>query len=206
MKDEHEKVATKIDDTFANQATQSLISQSAVSVRQSGGITAQTITNSFNQPYNPYQRPPLDITPSSVTKTFPLWSLFKGGFGVLSFISIILTIIGENIFQIKDHLSESFIKSVWIWGIALLIAAALLLLFVIMLRIYGTFRLFSQVWMVFGNNIFNIQLRRTCPFSECGGVMGPRIIPSFGLRWVCARNPRLHIIEYDGLCTSDRCF
>jgi hypothetical protein len=46
MKDEHEKIATKIDDTFANLAAQFLISQSAVSFNQSGGPNGQTAPKS----------------------------------------------------------------------------------------------------------------------------------------------------------------
>jgi hypothetical protein len=86
MKDEHEKVSTKIDDAFANQAAQFMFTQSAMSVGQSGGITAGTIHNLFSQPHDPYQRPPLDITPSSVIKMFPLRGMLKVSVGVLSFV------------------------------------------------------------------------------------------------------------------------
>lgn len=77
IKDEHEKGATKIDDTFVNQAAQFLFTQSAISVGQSGGITAGTITNLFSHPYDPYHRPPLDLAPSSVTRMFPIHSTLK---------------------------------------------------------------------------------------------------------------------------------
>ena len=201
MKDEHEKVATKSDDTFANQATQFLINHSAVSVNQSGGITANIqdsdVRYSFNQISNPYDRPPLDITPSVITKIIPLRGLFRGVLGILTFISVIFTILGTNIFQIKDYLPASFIKYVWMWGIAFLIPAILLLVVAIILQIKGAFGLFSTVWVLVGKSIADIKFRRVCPFSECGGVMEPKFISGIGWRWVCRRNPRLHLVEYD---------
>jgi hypothetical protein len=197
MKDEHEKSATKIDDAFANQATQFLFTQSAMSVGQSGGITAGTIQNLYSQPYDPYHRPPLDITPSSVIKMFPLRGILKVIVGVLSFVSVILTILGKNIFQIKDYMSGSVITNVWTLGIAFLFLAILFLVSVVVLKITGGIRLLSDAWVVVDQDIVNIQFRRACPFSECGGVMEPKNIKDVGPRWVCRRNPRSHLIEYD---------
>jgi hypothetical protein len=197
MKDEHEKNATKIDDAFANQATQFLFTQSAMSVGQSGGITVGTIENLYSQPYDLYHRPTLDITPSSATKMFSLRGILKVSVGVLSFVSVILTILGKNISQIKDYLPESTIKYVWAWGITFLVFAIFLLLFVLRLKMKGSIGLPSGALVVVDKDILNIQFRRACPFSECGGVMEPKNIRDVGPRWVCRRNPRLHLIEYD---------
>jgi hypothetical protein len=168
-----EKIATRIDDAFANQATQFLFT------------------------HDPYHRPPLDITPSSVTKMFPLRGIVKVSFGVLSFVSVILTILGENIFQLKHYLPESVIRDVWTLGIGLLILAIFVLVFMLILKIAGSIRSLSGAWVVVDKGIVHIQFRRVCPFSECGGVMEPKNIKDVGPRWVCRRNPRSHLIEYD---------
>jgi hypothetical protein len=86
---------------------------------------------------------------------------------------------------------------VWTSGITFLIAAILLLVFALILKIKGGIRLLSEAWEVVDNDIVNIQFRRACPFSECGGVMEPKKIRDVGPRWVCRRNPRSHLIEYD---------
>jgi hypothetical protein len=166
-----EKVATKIDDAFANQATQFLFI------------------------HDPYHRPPLDITRSSVTKMFPLRGILKVSVGVLIFVSVILIILWENIFQIKDYLPGSVIKLAWL--IDFLLPAIFVIVSVLILKITGSIRLLSGAWRVVDKDIVHIQFRRACPFSECGGVMEPKNIIGVGKRWVCRRNPRSHLIEYD---------
>lgn len=217
IKAEHEKVATTVDEAFADRAARLLIGQFVGSVNQSDSITAHTIdqnfggfrdvesgnviqgskiNNSFNQNYNPYHRSLLDITPSSVTKSLALKRVFQISFSILSFTSIILTIIGKNIFQIKDCLPEWAIKDVWMYGVVFIIVSVFLLLLALKLTIKGSISLFAQCWVVIDKAIIHMQFRCICPFSECGGVMEPKFTGNDWL-WVCRRNHK-HRMDFDG--------
>lgn len=167
-------------------------------VQNINAIQNSDIRGSFNnyQSYDPFYRPSLDITSSPVNNWCTIKRLWQGSLASLGVISAVLTIIGKNIFQIKDSLPDWIVRDAWIYGIAGLIASIMALILAVALKTPGGLRIFGNLFIVLDRNVVRIGLRCACPYSECGGVMEPRFDGKI-LRWVCRKNPTMHRVDFD---------
>jgi hypothetical protein len=164
-------------------------------------------------PANPYQFPPLDLSPScllggkvTTRKAIKIFSI-TGAIGV---ISGLFTILGINIFDLKKYFPFSFFvdRPILSWCVIAVIASVIIVSFTelvqaLVIRQVNFVRCIRTAWVSIADKIYTLHFKRVCPYSHCGGIMEPKRVTStedknkLTWMWICQGNPDLHKVDYD---------
>ena len=166
-----------------------------------------------NSMANPYQLPPIDLSPSrllggkiTTREQIRIFSIT----GVIAVISGLFTIFGINIFDLKKYFPFSMLmeKNIY-WSVIVFIAGIIcfscaMLIQALIVRRVTFFRFIRTAWVNIADRIYVVHFKRVCPYSHCRGIMDPQreMISKEGKNkfvwmWICERNRDLHKVEYD---------